>query len=300
MDNLLIVVVGPTAVGKTAISIKLAENYNTEIVSADARQCYREMTIGTAKPSPEELATVKHHFVDTYTIHKELSAGKFELEALETIRLIHEKGPYCVMTGGSGLYVQAVCDGFDPMPKVDPQVRQQLNQQYAEHGLTSLLEKLRAIDPIYYEQVDKENPQRVIRGLEVHLATGKAYSEYRAGDKVQRPFSTVKIGLHMERELLYQRIEKRVDRMIEEGLFEEARPLYPFRTLNALQTVGYKELFGYFEGSYDRDEAIRLLKRNTRRYAKRQLTWFRKDTDVVWFQPEEGDQIIAFVNELAS
>lgn len=297
MDKLLIVVVGPTAIGKTAVSIKLAQNYNTEVVSADARQCYQEITIGTAKPSPEELALVKHHFIDTHSIHQELSAGQFEKEALEKIRHIHDNVPYCILAGGSGLYVQAVCDGFDSMPEVDLQVRQQLNQQYAESGLAPLLEKLSAADPLYYEQVDKENPQRVIRALEVYMVTGQPYSEYRLGAKVQRPFGVIKIGLDMDRELLYQRIDQRVDQMIVEGLFEEAKPLVEFKHINSLQTVGYKELFGFFEGFYDREEAIRLVKRNTRRYAKRQLTWFRKDGDISWFQPDEINQIISFIND---
>ena len=294
-DKVLIAVVGPSAVGKTAIGVSLANHFSTEIVSADARQCYREMAIGTAKPSKEELHAIPHHFIDTYSIHEELSAGKFEMEALEVINRIHRKSRYCFLVGGSGMYVQAVCHGFDAMPEVDPPIREVLNQKYLEHGLPPLLKQLKTIDPEYYRQVHRENPQRVIRALEVFLSSGKPYSTYRNAASDPRPFKVFKIGLEMDRDQLYQRIDDRVEVMVKQGLFEEARSLLQYRDTNALKTVGYKEIFDFLEGRYDYEETIRLIKRNTRRYAKRQLTWFKKDSEISWFSYDAIDEMISFI-----
>lgn len=279
----LISIVGPTAVGKTAKAIELAEILGTEILSADSRQFYREMTIGTAKPSADELARVKHHFIDTHTVTDFYSAGAFERDAVDLLAQLFETHDTVVITGGSGLYLKAVWQGFDEMPEVEEGVRDQLNEEYATAGLEPLLAELKAADPLYYEQVDRHNHQRVIRALEVIRSTGMPFSGFRQNQPtVERPFTNVKIGLEMEREQLYTRIDQRMDAMIAAGLFEEAERLYPHRHMNALQTVGYKEIFDYLEGKYDKAEAIRLLKRNSRRYAKRQLTWFKADAEIIW------------------
>ncbi len=280
----LITIVGPTAVGKTAKAIELAQALNSEIISADSRQFYQEMKIGTAKPSPEELQKVRHHFVDSHSIHDFYSAGDFERDTLALLNGLFKTNSKVIMVGGSGMYVKAVCEGFDEMPEIDTAVREELNKDFLENGLDELLVELRSSDPEFYEVVDKNNHQRVIRALEVIRSTNQPFSSFRNNKPSKsRPFKNVKIGLDLPREELYHRIDHRMDQMIIDGLFEEAEALYEHKTLNALQTVGYKEIFGFMDGEYDKEEAIRLLKRNSRRYAKRQLTWFKADPEIRWF-----------------
>ncbi len=279
----LISIVGPTAVGKTAFGIELARHLNTEIVSADSRQFYSEMEIGTAKPSIEELSLVNHHFVNSLSIQKFYSAGAFERDVLSSLKELFSTHDEVLMVGGSGLYVRAVWEGFDDIPDADDSIRKELIEQFKTNGIVSLLKELKIKDPLYYNEVDHQNHQRVIRALEVIRASGSMFSSYRnQGTKKERFFENVKIGLELDREVLYQRIDDRMDRMIQSGLFEEAEILYPHRHLNALQTVGYKEIFDFMDGKYDRAEAIRLLKRNSRRYAKRQMTWFKNDPEIRW------------------
>ncbi|WP_226388935.1 tRNA (adenosine(37)-N6)-dimethylallyltransferase MiaA [Penaeicola halotolerans] len=293
----LLVVVGPTAVGKTDLCLDLATYFHTEIISADARQFYQEMVLGTAKPSEEELSRVKHHLINNLSIHQNYNIAQFEKDVLQILDQAFQSHDIMILTGGSGLYVQAVCEGIDEMPSIPSALRASLNLQYQEKGLVWLQEEVKKLDPVYYEQVDRQNPQRLIRALEVCLHTSKPFSDFRVKDKVERPFEIIKIGLTRPREELYERIDHRMDLMIEAGLFEEAKSLYEHRALNALQTVGYQEIFAHLEGKYDREEAIRLLKRNSRRYAKRQLTWFGKDESIHWFHPDQRQEIIQWVKE---
>lgn len=296
-DKYLIVIAGPTAVGKTDLSIRLAQHFGTEILSADSRQFFREMSVGTAKPSLAEQQGVKHHFVHSHSISEEYSAGMFEQDALRLLDRLFQTKDQVVLVGGSGLYVRAICEGMDLMPHADPKIREDLVQMGQEHGLPFLLTMLEQHDPEYFHQVDQDNTQRVIRALEICLASGQPYSTFRRKEKAARPFQFIKIGLNRDRAELYARIDWRVDLMLENGLREEAISLYPFRTHNALQTVGYQEIFGFLEGRYNWEEALRLLKRNSRRYAKRQLTWFHKDHEFRWFHPEEWDRIVQHVEE---
>jgi len=294
----LIVVVGPTAVGKTDLCVKLAAHYKTEIISADSRQFYREMSIGTAKPTPEEQKGIPHHFVDSHSITEEYNAGAYEQEALQLLEQLYKKHDVVIVTGGSGLYVRALCEGMDEMPETEPAIREQLTRILQTEGLEPLLQKLQELDPVYYSLVDKANQQRVIRALEVSLSSGQPYSSFRKSERVVRPFRIIKIGLTRDRQELYARIDQRMDLMLEQGLLEEAKALYPYRHHNALQTVGYKEIFDYLEGKYDWNEAVRLLKRNSRRYAKRQLTWFTKHPDeYTWFHPQQLPDIIRFIDK---
>lgn len=285
-------VLGPTAVGKTALCLKIAKKFETEIISADSRQFYRETEIGTAKPSLRELEEVPHHFIGHKSISDSYDVKTFERDTLSLLDSIFRKCDLVILTGGSGLFIDVVCNGLDEIPDVDPAIRQKLIESYEKNGIETLQEELRLSDPDYYSIVDKHNPQRVMRALEVIRGTGKAYSSFRKKTKKERPFQIIKIGLVREREELYSRINLRMDIMIGEGLFEEASQLFEYRHLNALQTVGYTEIFGYLEGKYDREEAVRLLKRNSRRYAKRQMTWFRKDPEVSWFHPDQENEII--------
>lgn len=293
----LIVIIGPTAVGKTQAAIRIAQQFHTEIVSADSRQIYREMNIGTAKPSAEELATIPHHFIDTHSIHEIYNAAQYGEDALVEIEQLFKSRDEVVLCGGSGLYVKAVCEGFDDIPDVPAEIRDELNEQYSKNGLIWLQEKMNELDPDYFAVLDQQNPQRLIRALEVIIGTGMSIWEFQNKKKVERPFNIIKVGLSMDRDKLYQRINARMDKMIEEGLFDEARRLYPYKNLNALQTVGYQEIFDYFDGKYDREEAIRLLKQNSRRYAKRQLTWFQKDKEVKWFDANDVDAIIHWLTD---
>lgn len=281
---ILISIVGPTGIGKTSLSVKLANHFNTEILSADSRQFYKEMSIGTAVPTESELASAKHHFIQDLSIKQNFSVGDFEKKALNTLKNLFSKKDIAVMVGGSGLYVDALVKGLDEFPNVDPQIRESLNAKLNDEGLDILQDQLKVLDPVAYSTISIDNPHRVIRALEICLGTGNPYSSYLKKDKEQRFFRTISIGLIAEREIIYDRINQRVDMMINDGLVEEAKALYPFKTLNALNTVGYKELFRFFDGDISLDYAISEIKKNTRRFAKRQLTWFRKDKSIHWFE----------------
>ncbi|QSE96936.1 tRNA (adenosine(37)-N6)-dimethylallyltransferase MiaA [Fulvivirga lutea] len=291
----LICVFGPTAIGKTALSIDLAKWLNTEIISCDSRQFFKEMSIGTAKPAKEELAEVKHHFINSHSIEEEFSAGDFEKSILDLTERLFQNSQCIIMTGGSGLYLRAVTDGLPDMPEINSGIREELKDKLNHEGLESLLSELKSVDPEYFEEVDKDNPQRVVRGLEVYRATGKPFTTFRRQSVEERPFEILKIGLDMDRDKLYERINIRVDKMIEDGLLDEVKNLQPYRNKQALQTVGYKEVFSYLDGEHDLETAIELIKRNTRRYAKRQLTWFRKEEDVQWFHPGDLAGIKEFI-----
>ena len=287
---------GPTAVGKTAFSIHLAQTLKTEIISADSRQLYRQMDIGTAKPSKAERRVVPHHFIDVLDPNVEYSAGQFERDALVLLDQLFQNYNSVVVAGGSGLYVQALVRGMDQMPEIPDTIRQTLNLELQERGLPHLLDELKSLDPDYWHEVDKNNPARIVRALEVIRSSKKPYSFYRLQQYPKRPFETIKIGLERPREELYARIDQRMEEMIAQGLFTEAEELYPYHKLNALQTVGYQEIFAMLEGEYTREEAIRLLKRNSRRYAKRQLTWFKKDPDFSWFHPNDFGKALDYIN----
>ena len=285
----LISVVGPTAIGKTSLAIALAKHYKTEIVSADSRQFFEELRIGTAVPSKEELAAVKHHFIQHKSIFESYSVGVFEKEVIAQLSNLFNKHDCVIMVGGSGLYVDAVTKGLDEFPVVDPAIREELNKKLKESGIVELQTQLKLLDEIQYAKIDIENPHRLIRALEICIGSGQPYSSFLNKRKIKRPFKTITIGLKADRQVIYDRINQRVDLMIEAGLLEEARKLHPHRTLNALQTVGYKELFNYFDGEWDLDFAISEIKKNTRRFAKRQLTWYRKNEKIIWFDYNEDN-----------
>jgi tRNA dimethylallyltransferase len=293
----LISIAGPTAIGKTAAAIELASYFQTEIISADSRQFYKETTIGTAKPSTEELTAAKHHFINSHSITDSFNVGDFEQQVIIKLDEIFQQNDIALLVGGSGLYVKAITEGFDELPNVKPHIREELNELFAQHGLSALHHRLKIADPQYYEQVDLNNPQRIIRALEVSESSGQPYSFYRKGNTKQRPFVNIKIGLDMPREQLYERINQRVGVMIEAGLVNEVNGLLPYRHLNALNTVGYSEIFDYLDGKIDLAKAIEMIKQNTRRFAKRQLTWFRKDKDIQWFLPTNVSAMIEYVNE---
>lgn len=293
----LISIVGPTAIGKTALAIQLAQHFGTEIISADSRQFFREMAIGTAKPDAEELAAAKHHFIDSHSVSQLFSTGDFEIEGLKILDLIFENHDLAIMVGGSGLYVNALINGLDEMPDIDLSIREKLNKQFEEEGLAAIQSRLATLDPEYFAKVDQQNPQRMIRGLEVFLSTGQKLSSMLSATKKDRPFNIIKIGLNTDRAVLYDRINQRVDKMITEGLLEEVKSLTPFKQYNALNTVGYSEIFDYFDGKLSLNEAIAAIKQNTRRFAKRQLTWFRRDEEIKWFEPDEKDQVIKLITE---
>ena len=298
--NALIVLVGPTASGKSAMAIRLAMYYRTEIVSADSRQVFRELNKGTAKPADAELATVRHHLVNSHSIHDSLDAADYGREARRIIDEIFRHQNIAILCGGSGLYIKAVLEGFDEMPAIPEGIRRSVATEANTGGLGWLQEEVSRVDPDYYEAVDRQNPQRLMRAIEVYRASGVPFSAYRKKEKLVLPFKVIKIGLCPPREQLYERIDQRMDDMIRDGLFEEAERLFPLRHLNALQTVGYQEVFGYLEGQYDKAEAIRLLKRNSRRYAKRQLTWFRRDAGIQWFLPEDWKGIVRHIEHSTS
>ncbi len=279
----LICVVGPTAIGKTALSIKLANAFSTEIISADSRQFYKEMSIGTAVPSNTELNTARHHFIQNISIFDDYSVGDFERDALVCLENIFKNNPVAVMVGGSGLYVDAVVKGLDKFPEVSSEIRNQLNVEIAEKGIEALQRELKEKDPTYFEKVDIHNPHRLVRALEICRGSGKPYSSFLKRESTKRNFKTIFIGLTAEREMIYNRINTRVDQMLQDGLLEEAENLYPHKKLNALQTVGYRELFDYFDGKLTNEEAISEIKKNTRRFSKRQNTWFKKNEKIHWF-----------------
>lgn len=297
LKKTLISIVGPTAIGKTALAIQVAQHFDTEIISADSRQFFKEMAIGTAKPDAEELAAAKHHFIDSHSITQLFSTGDFEVEGLKKLEEIFEKHDTAIMVGGSGLYINALLNGLDEMPDIDLSIREKLNKQFEAEGLAAIQSQLAALDPEYFAKVDQQNPQRMIRGLEVFLSTGQKLSSMLSATKKERPFNIIKIGLNTDRAVLYNRINKRVDKMITDGLVEEVRSLTPFKQYNALNTVGYSEIFDYFDGKLSLDEAIAAIKQNTRRFAKRQLTWFRRDEEINWFEPEEKVHIIDLINK---
>ncbi|NQV74614.1 MAG: tRNA (adenosine(37)-N6)-dimethylallyltransferase MiaA [Bacteroidetes bacterium] len=298
MSKTLIIIAGPTAIGKTALAISLAKHFKTEIISADSRQFYREMNIGTAKPSEAELKEVKHHLINSHSVLDQFNAGDFEKESIELINKLFLDHDQVIMAGGSGLFINAVCDGFDQLPVASEEIRDQLNKLFTENGIEFLQERLKKIDPVYYEEVDIFNPQRIIRALEVFESTGKTFSSLRTNIKKQRPFKIVKIGLNTDRKKLYERINLRVDQMIKDGLIEEVESLKSFRHLNPLNTVGYSEIFNYLDGKSTREEAIEKIKQNTRRFAKRQITWFNKSEDIKWFKPDELESIIKHLNSI--
>lgn len=292
--NYLITIVGPTAIGKTALSIKLAQHYKAEIISCDSRQFFKEMTIGTAVPEPEELAAAPHHFIQNKSIHENYSVGHFEREALQKLEELFTKHNIVIMVGGSGLYVDAVINGLDYFPTIDARVREELNKRLETEGLESLQHQLKELDPETYHEIAIDNPHRIIRALEVCIGSKQTYSSFKNKPKAPRNFTAIKVGLTADREIIYDRINRRVDIMLDNGLLKEVEALYPLKHLNALQTVGYRELFDFFDEKIDFDFAVSEIKKNSRRFAKRQLTWFKKDENTLWFD------YLTDVNEIIS
>lgn len=293
----LIVLIGPTGVGKTELSLAIAEKYHSAIISSDSRQLYSDLKIGTAAPTPEQLERVKHYFVGTLRLTDYYSAAQFEAEALGKLEELFKQNPVEVMTGGSMMYVDAVCKGIDDIPTVDKETRDLLLRRYETEGLEQLCAELKLLDPEYYKIVDRKNHKRVIHALEICYMTGKTYTSFRTRSKKERPFHILKIGLFRDREELYNRINRRVDMMMEQGLLEEARAVYPYRQLNSLNTVGYKELFNYFDGTWTLPFAIEKIKQNSRIYSRKQMTWFKRDPDITWFHPDEPDMVFAFLDQ---
>ena len=292
----LIVIVGPTGSGKTSLAVTLARHYSAPIISTDSRQFYRGLPIGTAQPTAEELSLAEHHFIADREVDDDFNSGRYEQEALARLDELFKRHDVVVAVGGSGLYIQALCEGMDNLPEANEELRQSLKQRLESEGIEPLFEELRRLDPAYAEVVDRHNPARIMRALEVCIMSGKPYSHQRKGERQQRPFRIVKIGTDLPRDVLYERINLRVDMMISEGLEAEARAMLPKRELNSLQTVGYREMFDYFDGRCSLDEAIELIKRNSRRYAKRQLTWFRRDAEIAWFSPHDIEPIISHID----
>ncbi len=293
--KILIVITGPTAVGKTAASIATARHFHTEIVSADSRQIYRELSIGTAVPSAAELEAVKHHFIHTHSIHDTYNASRYESEAVELIENLFKKQDIVVLTGGSMLYIDAICKGIDDIPDIDPGLRDTLKERLETEGIESLRLQLKKLDPVYYHNVDLKNPARIVHALEVCMMTGKPYSSFRKSTPKKRSFTILKTALNCERSELHNRINARVDQMVASGLEQEAHSVFGLRHLNSLNTVGYREFFSYFEGKISREKAIELVKRNSRRYARKQITWFRNDPQVTWFNAGDTNRLIEFI-----
>ena len=292
-DNTLVVITGPTAVGKTALTIELARHYHTPVINADSRQIYRELRIGTAAPSEEQLQQAKHYFVGNKSIHDYYNASMYEQDVLEILK--EEPSDTNILSGGSMMYIDAVCNGIDDIPTVREDIREEMKRRYEEEGLEALCEDLRRLDPEHYAIVDRQNYRRVIHALEICYQTGRTYTSFRTQSKKERPFRIVKIGLNRDRDELYNRINARVDAMMEQGLLHEAESLYDQRQLNALNTVGYKEMFDYMDGRWSLDEAVERMKGNTRRYARKQLTWFKRDEEVRWFHPDQMDEILNYI-----
>jgi tRNA dimethylallyltransferase len=296
MDT-LIVVLGPTGVGKSDISIQLAKHFHTEIISADSRQFFRELSIGTAVPSADDLKMVPHHFIQNKSIHDYYNVSEYETEALHLIDEIFTRMNPIVLTGGSMLYVDTICNGIDEIPTVDPEIRDEVIGWYEKNGIEALRQRLLEIDPEYYQIVDLNNPKRLLHAVEIHQMTGLPFTSFRKKTVKERPFRIIKVGINQDRKILYDRINQRVLKMIDAGLLEEAKAVYPHRKLNSLNTVGYKELFSYLDGDCTLEEAIDLIQRNTRRYARKQLTWFRRDQQINWFEPEQIQEIIDYVGQ---
>lgn len=293
----LIVLLGPTGVGKTELSLSIAEAYHTSIVSADSRQLYADIKIGTAAPTAEQLARVPHYFVRTLDLHDYYSAAQYEMEVLKKLEELFRENDVVVLTGGSMMYIDAVCKGIDDIPTVDNETRQLMLERYKQEGLERLCAELKLLDPEYYQIVDLKNHKRVIHALEICYMTGKTFTSFRTQTQKERPFEILKIGLKREREELYERINRRVDIMMEEGLLEEARRVYPFRQLNSLNTVGYKELFNYLDGTWELPFAIEKIKQNSRIYSRKQMTWFKRDQHITWFHPEDTAEIMSFLQK---
>lgn len=299
MKPLLIIVAGPTAVGKTALSIELAKFYSCPVISADSRQFYKEMSIGTAKPTNEEMQGVKHYFIDNISIHDTYNVGQFEREAVDCIETLFKEHEQLILVGGSGLYINAILNGVDEFEEIPAEIREHLIKEYNEKGLIFLQEELKKLDEVYYNQVDLNNPQRIMRALEVCIHTQKPFSSFRKKEKKERSFNTINLLINTEREVLYQRINNRVDMMMKQGLLEEVKALYPYKHFNALNTVGYKELFDFMDGKCTLDEAVNMIKQNSRRYAKRQLTWFNHQGEFETFAPTDLEKIKAYIDILS-
>ena len=292
----LIVLIGPTGVGKTELSLKIAEHCHTEIISSDSRQLYADLKIGTAAPTPEQLKRVPHHFVGTLQLTDYYSAARYEEEVMEKLKELFQTHSSGVMTGGSMMYIDAVCKGIDDIPTIDSDTRELMLKRYEKEGLEALCAELKLLDPEYYAQVDVKNPKRVIHALEICYMTGKTYTSFRTRSQKKRPFNILKIGLRREREELYERINRRVDLMMEEGLLEEAKRVYPYRSLNSLNTVGYKELFKFLDGEWELPFAIEKVKQNSRIYSRKQMTWFKRDADITWFHPDQETEIMEYIS----
>ena len=297
MAKNLLVIIGPTGVGKTELSLRIAENFGTEIVSADSRQLYANLKIGTAAPTPEELQRVPHHFIGTLQLTDYYSAAQYEEDALKLLDRLFQTKDVVILTGGSMMYVDAVCKGIDDIPTVDEETRKTLLERYEKEGLEQLCAELKLLDPDYYKIVDLKNHKRVIHALEICYMTGKTYTSFRTQEKKTRPFRMIKIGLTRDREELYARINQRVDIMMEQGLLDEVKQVYPYRQLNSLNTVGYKELFNYLDGEWPLDFAVEKIKRNSRVYARKQMTWFKRDKEINWFHPDNIEGILTFLDE---
>jgi tRNA dimethylallyltransferase len=291
-EKTCVIIAGPTAVGKTAAAIAIARHFNTAIISADSRQCFKEMTIGVAKPSADELQQVQHYFIGSHSIHDDVNAAVFEQYALQAVNEVFQQHDMAVVTGGTGLYIKAFCEGLDDMPPVSLSIRQAITEQYEQQGLAWLQQQVQQQDPVYYSTGEIHNPQRLIRALEVKQATGESIRTYQQGRKATRPFRIIKLGLELPKPELHTRINIRVDQMMEQGLLNEVKQLLPYKHLNALQTVGYSELFDYLDGNISLTHAVDQIKSNTRHYAKRQMTWFRKDPNMQWFAPDAVDAIV--------
>ena len=295
MDKTLIVITGPTAVGKTRLCIDIAKHFGIPIINADSRQIYKELKIGTASPTEEEMREVQHYFVGTLSLEDYYSASLYEQQVLSLLETLFKKQDYALMSGGSMMYIDAVCNGIDDIPTIDDETRQTMKRRLQEEGLDSLCEELQRLDPEYYQIVDRQNPKRVVHALEICTMTGKAYTSFRKREKKTRPFRIIKMGMNRDRTELYNRINSRVDEMMKRGFLKEAEGLFPMRNLNALNTVGYKELFEYFEGRWPLDDAVERIKGNTRRYARKQLTWYKKDDQMKWFHPDQKEDIINYI-----
>lgn len=297
MDKFLVVLAGPTAVGKTSCGIEVAAHFGTEIISADSRQIYRETTIGTAVPSPVELARIKHHFIQTVSVTEYYNASIFENQVLECLEQLFKECDLVLMVGGSGLYIDAVCEGIDELPTVDSELRRKLQEKFGREGLKSLTQLLEQLDPVSHKKLDLKNHMRVLKALEISIQTGKPYSSFLSDSKKERPFHILRAALDLDREILYERINRRVDHMMEAGLMEEVRDMQQLRDYTALKTVGYRELFQVLDGKLTLEEGVDLIKRNTRKFARKQLTWFRKEQDYGWFSPENCKELIQWVEK---